>query len=266
MWVWEWMSEWVCVSVCVSVCVCACECVCECDSEWLCVVCVSVSVWVSECVWVSVSVCVSECECVCEWVCVCVSVCECVCVWETECVCEWVCVCGSVGVCVWVSVCVCECVCEWVCVSECVWECVCVCEWVWVCWLQNYLTDRACELYRQHICQFIALWHPSLLCTGMERVTLSLKVTMTSHAYFKHSWTYVTLVKATWPIHCKEMRNINKEWTTWALHFRVYVCRLLNSQPFSIIGNGKNVECNKILRQVKWYGSVDRHNWWEYFE
>jgi len=129
---------------------------------------------------------------------------------------------------------------------------VSVCEWVWVCWLQNYLTDRACELYRQHICQFVALWQPSLLCTGMERVTLSLKLTMTSHAYFKHSWTYVTLVKATWPIHCKEMRNINKEWTTWALRFRVYVCRLLNSQPFSIIGNGKNVECNKILRQVKW--------------
>ena len=170
------------------------------------------------------------CECVC--VCVCVSV--------SVCVCVWVCVCVSV------SVCVCECECVCVCVSVSVWV------WVWVCSLQNYLTDRACELYRQHICQFIALWHHSLLCTGMERVTLSLKLTMTSHAYFKHSWTYVTLVKATWPIHCKEMKNINKEWTTWALRFRVYICWLLNSQPFSIIGNGKNVECNKILRQVKW--------------
>jgi hypothetical protein len=130
-------------------------------------------------------------------------------------------------------------------VGVCVCVCVCVCERErereseWVCWLQNYLTDRACELYRQRICQFIALWHPSLLCTGMEIVTLSLKLTMKSHAYFKHSWTYVTLVTATWPIHCKEMRNINKEWTIWAISFRVYVCSLLNSQLFNIIGNGR---------------------------
>jgi hypothetical protein len=64
-------------------------------------------------------------------------------------------------------------------------ECECVCEWVWVCWLQNYLTNRKSEFYRQRILQFITLWHPSLLRTGMEIVTLSLKLTITSHAYFK---------------------------------------------------------------------------------
>jgi len=150
-WLCDCVIVWVCV--CVRVCVCAYVCVCARECVHVCVckrMCVCVLwEWVLMCVYMSVIVT----QYVRAWVYVCIFVCVCLCVWERKRESHNVCVC----VCVYVCVCVWQCVCM-VCMYVCV--CVCVCVFMFVCFvvcLYVCTRNKTSTFYKQNY-YIISAW------------------------------------------------------------------------------------------------------------